>query len=192
MRSAYFIFSIFSALFAASCIHAIPVVSSLVLEARVETRARGSTRETQLSTLAQVPNFITSLRTAYQASRIQTAGWQSNNFAVMYYEIFQGGQWVPKMIDSYNAGSGNQHSEEAIFGDMNAKIGGLTSWRPLAIFTERQPCSSCATTIEQSVRTKAVSPDPANPDNTIGYVVPIYYISTYPPANVSQIRTWWN
>ncbi|KAH7093953.1 hypothetical protein BKA62DRAFT_721742, partial [Auriculariales sp. MPI-PUGE-AT-0066] len=176
-----FIFSIFSALFAASCIHAIPVISSLVLEARVETRARGSTQEMQLSTLAQVPNFITSLRTAYQASRIQTAGWQSNNFA-----------WVPKMIDSYNAGSGNQHSEEAIFGDMNAKIGGLTSWRPLAIFTERQPCSSCATTIEQSVRTKAVSPDPANPDTTIGYVVPIYYISTYPPANVAQIRTWWN
>jgi hypothetical protein len=80
-------------------------------------------------------------------------------------------------IDSFNAGNRNHHSEEAIFAILENQ---KKNYRPVRLFSDRQPCSQCMAAIKTIIDTKAR-----------GHDLAIYYISPYPPGNQGLIRAWW-
>jgi Domain of unknown function (DUF4157) len=99
--------------------------------------------------------------------------WQSN-LAVLEYVNNDTGQ--TEYLDSFNVSLAH-HSEEAIFAHLEHL---RVNYRPVRLFSDREPCSGCLTEIKTKLNTKAR-----------GYDMPIYYITNYPGSSQADISAWW-
>jgi len=113
---------------------------------------------------------------------VPAVGWPMFlGLGVIYFAIEKNGVVETDTRYGYNVGDRNHHAEEALLANLQAELGSTVTWRPIAIFTERQPCSgTCLPAIKTVVTSKAK-----------GHDVPIYYISTYPGADINSIKNWW-
>lgn len=119
--------------------------------------------------------FIDNEVRSHQAKRNNVGDWQNTNFAVIQYWDNDSNSVVT--LDSFNAGSRAHHSEEALLSHLENQG---VSYRPIALFTDRKPCSACETHIKNVANGKAR-----------GHDIPVYYISDYPNPDIRAIEQWW-
>ena len=132
--------------------------------------------------MAQEPVFITNYVRNHTIRRQNYGQWQTQNFAVVYYSTpRRDGTTEFSAISGFNEGNRGYHTEELLFQNLESNTTlRLQGWTPLAVFTERQPCSKCNSSMSTVIRAKAR-----------GHTVRVYYISPYPPTNVAAIINWW-
>ncbi|MEY9946476.1 DUF6531 domain-containing protein [Kitasatospora sp. GAS1066B] len=128
--------------------------------------------------------FLNHIKTTYQGGRLDVERPWNSNFAVLHYRDNTTG--LEHYRPAFNTGGGLYHSEESIVNGLHAD--GVTNYKPLNLFTDRQPCGNCWSDMSTAFRPK-VGSDPVN----------VYFISEYRGLDRAArngtstlLKHWWN
>ncbi|WP_051966570.1 DUF6531 domain-containing protein [Kitasatospora mediocidica] len=129
--------------------------------------------------LAANQPWVHQVRTQYQNTRLGIKNPWHSNFAVLQYLDKDTGKIEHEA--AWNAGERNHHAEEAIINKLQNK---QVNYKPLNLFSDRQPCKDCWPLMNTAFRSRGREGQ-----------LNVYFVTAFPEEQVGKVMhdlpQWW-